>query len=52
MMTRTSCCTWISATGQVKVNIKERDAQADWLHNFGRGDPAFLVWSTVKAAQS
>ena len=52
MVTIASCCIWISATGQVKVNIKETDAQADWLHNFGRRDTAFLVWLTVKAAQS
>ena len=48
----TSRCTWINATGQVKVNIQEIEAQAVWLHNFGRGDIAFLVWSTVKEAQS
>ena len=51
-MPNTTCCPWINATGQVKVNIKEIDAQADWLHNFGRRDTAFLVWLTVKAAQS
>ena len=35
--TNTSCCAWINVTGQVKVNIKEIYAQAEWLHNFGRG---------------
>lgn len=52
VITNTPCCTQINVTGQVKVNIKEIDAQADWLHNFGRRDTAFLVWLTVKAAQS
>ena len=35
-------------TGQVTVNIKEIYTQAEWLHNFNRGDIASTVWSTVK----
>ena len=31
----TSCCTWINGTGQVKVNMKEIYAPAEWLHNSG-----------------
>ena len=47
-ITNTSCCTWIKATGQVKVDVKEIYTQAEWFHNFGRGDVTFLVWSTVQ----
>ena len=41
--TNTSCCTWISVTGHAKVHIKEIYDQAEWLHNFGRGNIASLV---------
>ena len=49
-ITNTSCCAWIKATGQVKVDVKEIHTQAKWAHNFGTGDVTFLVWSTVKEA--
>lgn len=41
--TNTCCCTWSNATGHVKVHIKEIYDQAEWLHNFGRGNIASLV---------
>ena len=41
--TNTSCCTWINVTGHAKVHIKEIYDQAEWLHNFGRGNIASLV---------
>ena len=47
-ITNTSCCTWINVTEQVKINMKEIYAQAEWFHNFGRGNIASTVWSTVK----
>ena len=51
-ITNTSCCTWIKAAGQVKVDVKEIYTQAEWFCNFGRGDVTFLVCSTVKEAQN
>ena len=44
----TSCCTWINVIGQVTVNIKEMYIQSEWHHNFGKGDVASMVLSTVK----
>ena len=34
--------------GQVTVNIKEMYIQSEWHHNFGKGDVASMVLSTVK----
>ena len=41
--TNTSCCTWINATGHVKVHLKEIYNQAEWLHNFRIGNITSLV---------
>ena len=42
VITKTSCCTLINATGHVKVNIKEIYTQAKWFPYFGRGNIASL----------
>ena len=49
-ITNASCCTWINATGQVDVNIKEIYTQAEGLHNVGKGNITSTVWSIVREA--
>ena len=46
MVINTSCCTWTNVMGQIDINIKEKHAQADWFHSFGRGDITSSLWST------
>ena len=36
-ITNTSCCTWINATGQVEVNIKEIYTQVEFWQQFWQG---------------
>ena len=51
VITNTPAATWNNATENVKANTNEIYAQAECSHNFGRGDAASLVWSTVKESQ-
>ena len=51
MVINTSCCTWTNVMGQIDINIKEKYAQADWFHRFGRGDITSTLWSTGKSSK-
>lgn len=42
LVTNTSCCAWISATGQVDVNIKEILTHAERRHNCGKSNTISL----------
>ena len=45
-----TCCTDVSNSGQIEVDIKKIHEQASWLHCYNQGSDPNAIWSTIKGA--